>query len=127
MKNAKTLRKLLLSTTILILSSVLAASIYTRASKSQQKEREHPRIYNPTEVTSPPEVKSDIKGLQIASVTLINQGTQAASILIELINNRDEAVMALDFISGKNDRSAMSTDGLLKERRPQALSPPHSL
>ena len=76
---------------------------------------------------SPPEVKSDIKGLQIASVTLINQGTQAASIVIEVINNRDEAVMALDFISGKNDRSGMSMDGLLEEGSPHALIPPHSL
>src|ERR1041385_6581386 len=128
MQNSKTLRRLFLLTTIIVLSSVLAAGIYTRASRFQQKERGNARTYQPAKVTEAPEVKSKVDGLEIAGVTLINQGTPAASIAIDVINNRDEAVMALDFVSSKNGYSGgISMDGLLEESSPRALIPPHSL
>src|SRR5205085_413701 len=105
MQNSKTLRRLFLLTTILVLSSVLAAGIYTHASRSQKKEKDWGHTYQPAKVTEAPEVKSKVDGLEIAGVTLINQGTPAASLAIDVINNRDEAVMALDFVSSKNGSS----------------------
>lgn len=130
MKNSRTLRLLILGT-ILVLSTVVAAGVYTRASKSQKKQTtdiNYPHTYEPTSVTVAPEVKSNIRGLEITGVTLINQGTMAASIAIDVTNQRDEAVMALDFISCKGgDRGGIAMDGLLDDGNPHVLIPPHSL
>ena len=127
MKNSQILRRLLLISTLLALSAVIAAGVYTQASKSQKKQTNYGHTYEPTSVTVAPEVKSSIKGLEISGVTLINQGTLAASIAIDVINQRDEAVMALDFISCKGDRSGMAMDGYLVEGTPLVIIPPHSL
>lgn len=127
MQHSHTLRRLLLATALLVLSAALAAGVYTQASKSQKKQSNYGSTYEPTSVTVAPEVKSSIKGLEISGVTLINQGTPAASIAIDVINQRDEAVMALDFISCKGDRSGMAMDGYLEEGSPLVIIPPHSL
>lgn len=127
MKNSRILRRLLLITTLLVFSVAIAAGVYTQASKSQKKQTDSRTTYEPTTVTVAPEVKSSIKGLEISGVTLINQGTPAASIAIDVINQRDEAVMALDFIACKGDRSGMAMDGLLEEGSPLVIIPPHSL
>ena len=130
MPDSRTLRRLLIIGTLIILSTVVAAGVYTRASKSQKKQTRdnYPHTYKPTSVTVAPEVKSSIKGLEITEVNLINQGTPAASIAIDVTNQRDEAVMALDFISCKGgDRGGIAMDGLLEEGNPHVIIPPHSL
>jgi hypothetical protein len=71
-----------------------------------------------------------VKGLDIAGVTLIDHGTPQAAITIDVINNRDEAVMALDFVAGagKDSSSGFGIDGLLMEDEgPQVVIPPHTL
>jgi hypothetical protein len=60
-------------------------------------------------------------------VNLINEGTPEAAISIDVTNNRDEAVMALDFVAGKNVYSGLRIDGLLFEDSPVVILPPHSL
>lgn len=130
MKNSPTLRRVLLISTSLVLLIVIVAGVYTQASKSQKKQTKqtnYGHTYDPASVTVAPDVKSDIKGLEISGVTLINQGTPAAAIAIDVTNQRDEAVMALDFISCKGDRSGMAMDGLLEEGSPLVIIPPHSL
>jgi hypothetical protein len=127
MKNGKALRRLVLLTVILALSSVIAAGIYTRASRPQKQQRDCTHTYDAAKATEPPQVISIVKGLEITGVRLINQGTVAASVVIDVTNNRDEAVMAVDFISGKDDRGGILMDGLLEEDNPQAIIPPHSL
>ena len=62
MKDSRTLRKLLLTSTLLILSSVIAVGVYTQASKSEEKQPARRRTYDAAKVTTPPEVKSKIKG-----------------------------------------------------------------
>ena len=127
MKNAKTLRRLFVLASILILSSVIVAGIYSPASRPQKNQRDYERTYEASKVTGPPQVISIVKGLEISGVNLINQGTPAASVVIDVTNNRDESVMALDFISGKKDYSGMLMDGLLEEDNPRVIIPPHSL
>ena len=41
--------------------------------------------------------------------------------------HRDKAVMALDFVAGKDDYSALGVDGLLMEDGPVVIIPPHTL
>jgi hypothetical protein len=127
MKDSRTLRKLLLTSTLLILSSVIATGVYTQASKSQKKEPARRPTYDAAKVTTPPEVRSKVKGVEIVGFRLVNQGTPEAVLSIDVTNNRDEAVMALDFVSGKNDYSGLSVDGLLQEGNPMVVIPPHTL
>ncbi len=125
MKNKSTFRSLFLLTSILVLSSGIAAGIYTQTSTSQKNE--YGRTYRANKVTATPEVKSDIKGLKIAGVSLVNEGTPEAALAIDVTNNRDQAVMALDFIAGKSNYSGLRIDGLLQEDNPVVIIPPHSL
>ena len=125
--NSPTLRRLFLLITLLVFCSVLAVCIYTRTSKSQKKSKDHPRTYEAAKVTDLPTVISGIKGLEITSVSLINQGTSEAALNIDVTNTRNEAVMALDFIAGRSNYSGLRIDGLLHEDNPLVIIPPHSL
>lgn len=125
--NSRILRRLLFLTILLVFCSVLAVGIYSRASKSQKQSKKHPRTYEAAKVTDVPNVISGIQGLEITSVSLINQGTSGAAVNIDVTNKRDEAVMALDFIVGKTDYSGLRIDGLLHEDNPVVIIPPHSL
>ena len=124
---AKT-RSIVLVLAVLLLISSAIAGVYTQASKTQKERKTYPRTYQPAKVTTAPNVVSRIKGLEISGVNLINQGTPEAAVEIHVINTRDEAVMAVDFIAGKNaDTSGIAIDGLLEEDNPRVIIPPHSL
>ena len=129
MDHSKTLSRLILISTLLVLSSVIAAGVYTQASKFQKKQKDHPRTYEAAKVTAAPEVRSAVKGLDISSVSLINQGTPDAAVVIDVINQRDEDAMAVDFIAGagKSTSSGLAMDGLSEENDPLVIIPRHSL
>jgi len=127
MKNTKTLSRLFLLTPVLVFLCVIGAGIYTRAVRSQKPQRDPGHFYQAAKVTAVPQVLSSIKGLQISQVTLINEGTPAAAVTIEVTNHRNEAVMALDFISGRNDYSGLRFDGFLEEDNTVVIIPPHAL
>ena len=129
MDNSKILRRLILLSTLLVLSSAIAAGVYTRASGIQKKQKDHPRTYEAAKVTAAPEVRSLIKGLKISAVKLIDEGTPEAAIEIDVINQRDEDVMAVDFIAGvgKSTSGGIAMDGLLLEDSPLVIIPRHSL
>lgn len=130
MVSTKTLRRVFFLSLILLFTSVIAAGIYTGVS-SQKKQNELPpaRTYDGSKVTAAPEVRSTIKGLEISGVSLINKGTPEAAVSIDVINTRDEDVMAVDFVAGKgkNTSSGLSMDGLLEEGHPLVIIPRHSL
>jgi hypothetical protein len=127
MDNSQTLRRLIFLSTLFVLSSVIAAGVYTRAS-SQKKQKDPPPPYDASKVTAAPEVRSKVKVLDISGVTLNNQGTAIAAITIDVTNSRDEAVMVLDFTAGKDNYSGLGIDGLLMEEEgPLVIIPPHTL
>jgi hypothetical protein len=107
-------------------TSIVSFAVFSK-STSQQPEKKNPRTYQAAQVTAAPQVISKIKGLQITSVTLINQGQPEAAVAIDVTNNRDEAVMALDFVSGRGTSSGLGIDGLLLEGESQTIIPPHTL
>ena len=127
MNNSQTFRRVLLISALLLLTSAIAAGVYTKASRLQKKESNHQRTYQAAKVKAAPPVSSRVKGLEISVVNLINEGTPEAAISIDVTNNRDEAVMALDFVAGKNVYSGLRIDGLLFEDSPVVVLPPHSL
>ena len=108
---------------LLSLASVIGAVAYSGSFQQRPK-----TFYDPPRVTEAPLVVSQIQGLQIAEVRLVNQGTTAAAIEIDVTNHRDSAVMSLDLISRNKDTSGgIAIDGLLEEDSPQHVIPPHSL
>jgi hypothetical protein len=127
MDHSKFLKRLLLLCTFVFLSLAIAAGVYTQASRSQKKQPDRRRTYEAAKVSTAPQVKSKIKGVEIVGVTLINQGTPEAAVSIDVTNNRDEAVMALDFVAGKNNYSGLRIDGLLQEDSPMVIIPAHTL
>lgn len=127
MNHSRTLRRLLILSTVVVLSSVIMAGVYTRASKSQKKTQAYRPTYEAAEVTTAPPVVSNIDGLEISGVSLINQGTPEAAVVINVTNHRDDAVMALDFIAGRSDYTGFAMDGLLQEDTQRVIIPPHSL
>jgi hypothetical protein len=127
MKNSQSLRRVLLISSLPVLSVVIAAGVYTQTSKSQKKQNDHSHTYEAAKVKSAPEVRSAIRDLEISGVRLINEGTPQAAVVINVTNNRDKAVMALDFVAGKDDYSALGFDGLLLEDGPIVIIPPHTL
>ena len=128
MGNSRNLRRITFLSGLLVLASVIGAGVYTRVS-SQKKQNEPLRTYEGAKVTAAPEVRSAIKGLDISGVSLINQGTAEAAVSIDVTNNRDEDVMAVDFIAGKgkSTSSGLAMDGLLEEDHPLVIIPRHSL
>ena len=127
MTHSKNLRRILLLSTFLVLSSAVAVGVYTRTSKSQKKAKGYGQTYQAASVTTAPQVVSNIDGLEISGINLINGGTAEAALNIDVTNKRNEAVMALDFIAGSTDYSGMAMDGLLDEDAPRVIIPPHSL
>lgn len=128
MNSSKNLRRILLLITFLVLSSAIAAGVYTRSSQSQKKAKGYGRTYDAAKVSAAPEVVSNIDRLEISGVSLINEGTPEAAIAIDVTNKRNEDLMALDFIAGKSgDYSGLRFDGLLQEHDPIVIIPRHSL
>lgn len=97
--NVKWNKTILAVATLLSLASVIGALTYNKSVRQRQK----PKFHQAEAVTEAPQVISKIKGLDITSVRLANQGTAHAAIEIDVTNNRDSDVMIIDFVSGKPD------------------------
>ena len=90
--------------------------------------QQEPKISWPASVKEAPRVVSNIQGLQITEVRLVNQGTAQAAIQIDVTNNRDSAVMGLDFIwRYQQYTGGNAMDGLLEDGNPRVIIPPHTL
>jgi len=109
----------------LAVASAMAIGGFRKNQPTQDKSQE-PRTYKPEHVTIPPYVQSKIKNLEIVKVILINQGSTAAGLAIDVMNNRDQAVVALDFVSGDATFTGLRIDGLLQEGKQLVVIPPHS-
>jgi hypothetical protein len=104
------------------MTSVVGGIVYSRSFQQETK------VSRPAQVKEAPHVVSSIEGVQIAEVRLVNQGTAQAAIQIDVTNNRDSAVMGLDFIWRHNhDSGGNAIDGLLEEGNPRVVIPPHTL
>lgn len=118
-------KRVLALSIFLSIASVIGAVAYS--GKFQKKSSMY---YEPAKVTEPPRVVSQAPGLQINEVRLVNQGTETAAIEIDVVNNRDSALMSIDFITKDpktHTSGGIAMDGLRDEDSPHSLMPPHSL
>ena len=106
----------------LSLTSIVGGVVYSRSLHQE------PKLSWPASVKEAPPVVSNIERLQITDVRLVNQGTAQAAIQIDVTNNRDSAVMGLDFIwRHEQYTGGNAIDGLLEEGNPRVVIPPHTL
>ena len=115
-------KRILALSVLLSMASVVGGVVYSRGFQQERK------VPWPALLKEAPPVISNIGGLQITEFTLVNQATAQAAIKIDVTNNRDSAVMALDFIWRDNQVSGGNAiDGLLEEGNPRVVIPPHTL
>jgi hypothetical protein len=118
-------KRVLALSVLLSIASVAGAVAYNGALQKKSM-----TYYEPAKQTEAPRVVSSAPGLQINEVRLINQGTDAAAIEIDVINNRESALMSIDFITKNrktSDSAGMAMDGLADKDNPQSIMAPHSL
>ena len=114
---------------VLALSFLLStASVIGAVAYSGTFQKKYKTYYEPAKVVEAPRVVSLAPGLQINEVRLVNQGTDTAAIEIDVINNRDSALMCIDFIT-KNPKTRDSAGIAMGSLADMAdpLMPPHSL
>jgi hypothetical protein len=100
MNHSKIARMSLFAIAFFIVAAAMLVA-FTRNSKSQKKAN-GVRTYQASTVTATPQVVSKVRGLEVLGVRLKDQGTPQATLIIEVTNHRDEAVMALDFVCAKD-------------------------
>lgn len=94
----------------------IAALLLVSGVVSKKQESHGPRV------TSIPKTYSKIKGLEVVSVKAINEGTPAAGVAVEIKNNSDKEVMAVDLVCGDG---AVTKNGLTDEENPITVIKPY--
>lgn len=103
-------RLLFLALAFLLIATIAGAVVFSKVQQSKSR------------VNTMPRVLSKIKNLQVISATVINPDTPAAGVAIEIRNNSELAVMAVDLVSGEG---AITKNGLSDEDHPIVVIPPH--
>ena len=117
MTNRITKRKwFLLFALIVIAGSLISGVVFSEKKQQPKKEQEQPRA------TSMPAVFSKIKKLEVVRAWIQDAGTPHAGVAVEVQNNSDLAVMAIDLVSGEG---GVTTNGLTDEEHPIVVVGPH--
>lgn len=93
------------------IGSLLAFTAFSNKPQSQRRV-----------VTTTPPIFSKVKSIEIVGTKVINEGTPAAGVSVEVRNNSDKAVMAIDLVCGDG---AVTKNGLTDEQNPIVVIPPY--
>ncbi len=118
---------------LMLATSILAAVGFRSVRGKKLLENYHAqkqflKHVKPEEVTKLPNITSQIKGLEIVSVTISDMATPQAALVVEVRNNTDLSVACLNFFTQSADKVDMASphdDGLENPAEPQVLIPPH--
>jgi hypothetical protein len=105
-------RLLFLAVLVLVAASVIGTGVIRRERKPQQQ-------IEP--VSTLPAIFSKVKKLEIVSARIVRPNTDAASVEVEIRNNSDRAVMAVDVVCGQ---AGVTKNGLTDEARPIVVIEP---
>ena len=94
----------------------IAASILVSVALSKRRESQRQKV------TSIPAAYSKIRSLEIVSVKPTKEGTPAAGVLVEIKNNSEKEVMAVDLVCGEG---AITKNGLTDEENPITVIKPY--
>jgi hypothetical protein len=73
-------------------------------------------------VTAIPTVSSKVKTIEVLSTKLIREGTPGVGVSVEVKNNSEKPVMAIDLVCGDG---AVTKNGLTDEQNPIVVIPPY--
>jgi hypothetical protein len=109
-----------LAVTTLLAASTISVAVFSAKRQQPSKQKQQKRV-----MELPP-IVSHVPRLAIASITVRDAGTTDPRAVIEIRNNSDLAVMAVE-ISTKNggDSGAVNADGLDDPDNPKVVIPPH--
>ena len=118
---------------LMLATSILAAVGFRsvrgkKLLKNYHAQKQFLKHVKPEEVTKLPNITSQIKGLEIVSVTISDMATPQAALVVEVRNNTDLSVACLNFFTQSADKVDMASphdDGLENPTEPQVLIPPH--
>jgi hypothetical protein len=102
---------------ILIAASLMSAAAFS--AKRQQSKKQWPKE---PRVASMPPVFSKVKNLEVAGSWIEDPGTPAIRAAVEIRNNSDKDVMAVDLVSGEG---GITLNGLDDEEHPIVVIKPH--
>lgn len=125
----KTRRPVVLAVTLLAITSVIGAGAYRELRRQESKQKASAaKTMKAEQVKTVPQIVSKVRGLEVAGAAILRQGTPEAALAIDIVNNTDRSVMAIEISSGnENDWSSNGIDGIADPDRPEILIPPHSL
>ncbi len=105
---------------ILLTTSVIGAVVFSAKRHQPNRQQQSKRVIEL------PAVVSHVPKLEIENIRVKDPGTSDATAVIEIRNNADSAVMAVE-ISTKNggDSAAVNEDGLDDADNPKVVIPPH--
>lgn len=107
---------------MLITASVISAGVFS--AKRQQPKKQSTKKQGPKEnrVTSMPPVFSKVKKLEVVRAWIEEAGTPAVRAAVEIRNNSDKDVMAVDLVCGEG---GITRNGLTDEEHPIVVIKPH--
>ncbi len=122
-------RPVILAVALLAITSILGSGAYRKLRRQEPKQKTHAaKTLKADQVKTVPQIVSKVRGLEVSGAAILRQGTPEATLAIDIINNTDRSVMAIEISSGnENDWSSQGIDGMADSNRPQILIPPHSL
>jgi hypothetical protein len=103
---------------MLMTASVISAVVFSKVKRQQQRLEHQQR----ERVNTIPPVFSKIPSLEVVNATIINPDTAAAGVAVEIRNNSDKLVMAVDLVSGEG---GVTRSGLSDEDNPIVVIQPH--
>jgi hypothetical protein len=109
MSGRNPLFRLVLAALAITLGSLIAFVAFSKKLEAQRK------------VTTPPPAYSKIKDIEVVGAKLINEGTPAAGVAVEVRNNSSKAVTAIDLVCGDG---AVTKNGLTDEQNPLVVIEP---
>jgi hypothetical protein len=109
MSRRKLLPRLLIAVFAITIGLILGFVGFTKTRQTQQKP-----------VTTAPPTYSKVNSIQVVGVKVIDEGTPAARVAVEVMNNSNKAVMAVDLVCGEG---AITKNGLTDEENPIVVIP----
>jgi hypothetical protein len=106
----------------LFASMLVSAALISTAgfgAKRQQPKKEWPKE---PRVNSMPPVFSKVKNMEVVRALIVDAGTPAVRAAVEIRNNSDKAVMAVDLVCGEG---GITRNGLTDEEHPIVVIQPH--
>ncbi|HEX5890563.1 MAG TPA: hypothetical protein VFY61_17760 [Pyrinomonadaceae bacterium] len=111
MSGRKLLPRIVFAVLGIVIGSFLALAVVNQKSDSQRRP-----------VTSIPPTYSIVKTIEILSTKVVREDGPGAGVSVEVRNNSDKAVMAIDLVCGEG---AITKNGLTDEENPIVVIPPY--